>query len=402
MQFLNLLLKPSSFLCNLDCEYCFYKRVESLYPSEASLMSIDTARVIIQKALSLGAVRNSFCWQGGEPTLCGLDFYREVLALQKRYAQPHQHVENSIQTNGYLLDDEWADFLRQNRILVGLSLDGPKDIHNRYRKSFSGGGTFDAVRNSMALLKKRRAPFNVLTLLSDANVHYPEKVYSFFRRNGVNHLQFIPCLERDPQTGRSEPFAISGEDLGAFYSTVFDLWVKDGFPTVSIRLFEDILIYWLDGNKTSCSWLDRCDSYLLIEHNGDCYPCDFFVYPEWKLGNLIDDSFETVLRSPLRKRFAEMKTPVPPQCLQCRWRAFCQGDCTRYRRTPKGDYSARSELCRAWTILLEHMENHPCNIRDMALQARADHQKNAGRKIGRNDPCPCGSGLKYKKCCLRS
>ena len=397
---MNFLIKPASYHCNLACDYCFYKRVEGVYPHQAARMSLETAEDFMREALALGQVHNLFCWQGGEPTLLGLDFYRNVIDLQRKYVRPGQIIENSIQTNGILLNREWTGFLKQHRILVGLSLDGPREIHDKYRRAPGGQGTYDDVMKAARLLELEGAEFNILTLLTSESVDQPEALYRFFREQGFTHLQFIPCLEFDPETGSPEPYSITGRELGDFYIRLFDLWLEDGFPNVSIRLFEDLLIWLLDGVKTSCGWMDKCDSYLLVEHNGDCYPCDFFVYPEWRLGNLRESGLGPVLSSPVRRRFAGQKSNIDPACGECRYMAFCRGDCTRFRGPGPRPGQNRSLLCEAWQGILAHIESHPKDVRVMALQARDDFQKKAAA-TGRNEPCPCGSGKKFKKCCGR-
>ncbi len=398
----SLLIKPSSYRCNIGCDYCFYKRVESVYPERTPFMTPEVAATVIRKSLRLGCPENTFCWQGGEPTLLGLDFYRQAVRAQMEFATRGQIIGNSLQTNGILLDDKWAEFLFQNRFLVGLSLDGPEDIHNRYRKYRSGEGTFAEVMRAAELLKKYRVEFNILCLLTDVNVKEPEQVYRFFRNYDFNHLQFVPCYERDALSGRIMPFSITEQELGEFHCGLFDLWLKDGFPDVSVRIFDDILIYLIDGVHVSCNWSDRCDSYLLVEHNGDVYPCDFFVYPEWKLGNVVEDSCEKIMNCSARRKFAEMKGAVPGDCVDCKWLSFCRGDCTKFRLDEAGGYRNRSAYCNARKMLLEHIEPHLEPIREKVMEFRRQRAVRIHHSgVGRNDPCPCGSGLKYKKCCGR-
>jgi uncharacterized protein len=400
MDNITLLIKPSSHRCNIECTYCFYRRVKALYPDGHSFMTIETAEMLIRKALRLGCRECQFCWQGGEPTLMGIDFFREIVRLQKKHGLSGQVIGNSIQTNGILIDDNWAQFLAENSFLVGLSLDGPEDVHDRYRRTPAGKGTFNKVMNAARTLRQHGAAFNILTLLTDRNVKQAERLYGFFRREGFSHLQFVPCMERNPATGEILPYSIMAEDLGRFHCSLFDLWMKDGFYDVSIRTFEDILIYYVDGVHTSCNWLRECASYVVVEHNGDVYPCDFFVYPEWKLGNIREDSYHQILENPLRRKFARMKSGLPGQCRSCRWLDFCHGDCSKFR-VPAGDApESVSALCEARKMLFEHMEPHLPLIREKALKVRAARQSDGRRAgTGRNERCPCGSGLKYKKCC---
>ncbi len=403
---LYLLLKPSSHLCNLSCEYCFYKRVNDVYP-EGDMMTIETAEAIIKKTLEMNARHNSFTWQGGEPTLLGLDFYKEVCRLQDKYRSQGQVVENSLQTNGVNIDDAWADFLKKRNFLVGLSLDGPRDIHDHYRKDGGGGGTYNKVINATNLLRERGVPFNILILLTDINVNKPEEIYSFLMDNNFSHLQFIPCLEHDTD-GNPLPYSVTGEQLGNFHTRLFDLWMKDGFFKVSIRIFEDIFIYILDGRKTSCGWLERCGSYFLVEHNGDTYPCDFFVYPQWKLGNIVNDPFESLLANPLRFQFAEMKADINAECTTCPHLPFCRGDCTKFRWDHSGSSFKHNEIstfCTARKMLLSHIEPHIDEVKRRVASVKNKEVDPSGlsfENVKRNDPCPCGSGRKYKKCCGRN
>ncbi|ABK17839.1 anaerobic sulfatase maturase [Syntrophobacter fumaroxidans] len=402
MDDISLLIKPSSARCNLQCTYCFYSRVKDLYPEPHTLMTLETAETLIRKTLELGLRENSFCWQGGEPTLMGIGFFQEVVRLQRRYATPGQIIANSLQTNGILLDDRWAEFLAGNSFLVGLSLDGPRECHDHYRTTPSGRGTFDRVMSAAKYLEERGAEFNILTLLSDRNVNRPDELYRFFRRHGFSHLQFVPCVETDHSTGRPFPYSVAVRDLGRFHCILFDLWMKSGFYDVSIRTFEEILIAFIDGVGTSCVMRPQCSSYLVVEHNGDVYPCDFFVYPEWKLGNINEDSYSRIFANPLRKKFAVIKSALPEQCRSCRWLDLCRGDCPRFRPPAENGEAHPSVLCEARKMLFQQMEPHLPRIREEALRIRR-RREGAGVTGGvrRNDRCPCGSGMKYKSCCGR-
>jgi uncharacterized protein len=402
MDALNLLLKPASHRCNLDCDYCFYKKAEALYPGPRLAMTKETMETVVQKALACGRRHNTFCWQGGEPTLMGIPFFENVVAAQERYRLPGQRIENSIQTNGLLIDTDWCRFLKANDFLVGLSVDGPAPVHDRYRRTGNGRSTFDRVLKSADLLKRHQIPFNVLTLLTDANISRAEDLYAFFKTRGFRHLQLIPCYESAPVTGSPLPFAVNGRALGNFYCRFFDLWWADGFPWVSVRMFEDILLYLLDGVHASCSWLSACDSYLLVEHNGDCFPCDFFVDPEWNLGNLLENSLGKILNHPSRDDFAALKARLPEACQACRWRMFCNGDCTRLRQGAQGRGNGTSVFCEATQMLLTHMEDRGPDIVSRAMNIREAVQQNLIATTGRNTPCPCGSGKKFKRCCGRA
>ncbi|MBU1742055.1 MAG: radical SAM protein, partial [Proteobacteria bacterium] len=237
--------------------------------------------------------------------------------------------------------------------LVGLSLDGPAEIHDAYRVR-PGGGSHDQAMRAAGLMQTHGVEFNILAMLTDRSVGRPEEVYRFFRRHGFDYLQFITCFEWAGD--RPARFSVRGRETGEFYGRLFDLWMADGFPEVSIRLFEDILIFFFDRVRVSCGWMERCDSYLVVEHNGDCYPCDFFVEPGWRLGNLVTDELSQILASPRRGEFAAQKSRPPAECRDCLLLPFCQGDCPRYRRGPGGDYTGVSEFCVALKMLVHHME----------------------------------------------
>ncbi|MBW1846284.1 MAG: anaerobic sulfatase maturase [Deltaproteobacteria bacterium] len=396
---LSFLVKPTSYACNIECDYCFYKRVESMYGGDKPFMKIATAEAFIQKALSMGIGLNTFCWQGGEPTLLGIEFYKQVVEFQKKYCLEGQIIENSIQTNGILINEKWCRFLKENNFLVGISLDGPAEIHNTYRKFSNGRGTFDKVMKAIRLMEKRGVDFNILTLLTDVNIKSPEILYRFFRKNKFNFLQFINCFEYDKNSTGLSNYSVRGDAVGEFYVKLFDLWIKDGFPHVSIRLFEDMLIYLIDGVHVSCCWMDQCGAYTVVEYNGDCYPCDFFVYPQWKLGNILENKLETILENPLRKQFSNMKSQIAEECKACELAGFCNGDCTKFRDDGRKSFSGISEYCSSWKAINEKIQPHVPRIRQKAMEVRNAPQQKQDDKIGRNQPCPCGSGKKYKYCC---
>jgi len=368
---ISLLVKPASGLCNLSCEYCFYRRVKDLYPKMPAKMSRSAAETVIRKTLFAYAPLNSFCWQGGEPLLMGLDFFRDVVAFQKKYARPGQVIENSIQTNGLLLDDQWCEFLHKENFLVGISLDGPAPIHDFYRKDHSQKGTFTDVMQSIGLMKKHGVEFNILCLLTDRNINSPVVLYNFFRSHDFKFLQFINCFENDYRSGALKTFSVRGKETGEFYVKLFDEWFGKDFYDVSIRFFEDILLYLVDGVKASCCYNNVCSSYLVVEHNGDCYPCDFFVFGEWKIGNLIKSDIRTIMNSSLRSRFASLKADLKETCRECRIASFCMGDCTRFRYLPETGYKNISEYCTAIKRVYNHIEPHLPEIRQRVAACRS-------------------------------
>lgn len=335
IQYLSFLVKPASHLCNLDCPYCFYKRVDKLYTGKNTKMSDDVLDAFLKKTLSYGAGYNMFIWQGGEPTLMGKNFYEKVVQLQERYRTPATIVENTLQTNGVLLDSEWAQFLKKNNFLSGISIDGPREIHDHYRFHYNKKGSHNQIMQSVASMNQVGAEYNILFLLTDQNIRQPEKIYKFIKENEFGFIQFIPSYETD-RNGKERPFSVHGKELADFYEKIFELWYPDDVKKISIRFFEDILQYQIFGRKTSCVFMDRCDAYLVVEHNGDVYPCDFYVNKDQYIGNILTDSLENLMFSPRREKFAMRKNELPEACAQCSIKNFCMGECPRYRPIKKG------------------------------------------------------------------
>ncbi|MBD3322282.1 MAG: anaerobic sulfatase maturase [Chitinivibrionales bacterium] len=406
----TLLVKPASGLCNIDCTYCFYKRVlDELYPEQSNALKMTpaTAENMLRKYLQIGFDHNAICFQGGEPLLMGLDFYHKVIDYEKKYGTTGQTMGNSFQTNGLLITDEWASFFKKYSMLIGLSCDGPRKIHDHYRIDFAGKGTFDRVMASSDILRRNEVEFNILSMITSYSAAHGEDTWAFFREKGFNHLQFIPCLEIDPSTNRPAEFSITSEQYRDFHKRLFDLWFENGYPDVSIRLYDDILLYMLDGAHQGCCYREACDSYFLIEHNGDVYPCDFFAYDEWKLGNINTDDYISLAGSKIRHEFANRKRVVPPECTGCEFIDFCHCDCPRFRIFNRGNPATRSALCPGFREFLRYSKSRLLEIKNDVLKRRAANRARMQQAqpalqipddYPRNAPCPCGSGKKYKKC----
>jgi uncharacterized protein len=337
----SLLVKPAGPDCNLDCSYCFYRRAADTLPECGfSRMPEEALETMLRKYLGLGFRNAVFGWQGGEPALAGLDFFRRVTELQERFASPGTVIGNGFQTNGTLIDPEWARFLSEKRFLVGLSLDGPREIHDKYRKDISGSGSWVSVMSAAEHLRSARAEFNILCLVTDANAEQPDEVWDFFRSSGFRHLQFIPCFETDKIKGGLKSFALRPVQWTGFLKRTFDLWYNGGHPEVSVRFFDSCLAYFARHPAPDCEGLPRCSSYLLIERNGDVYPCDFFVRPEWRIGNVLETDFASLRRHPTALKFAGLKGETSRACGSCDLLGLCAGGCTRFRMF--GSASARN------------------------------------------------------------
>ncbi|TFF88264.1 MAG: radical SAM protein, partial [Promethearchaeota archaeon] len=300
MKSFQLLIKPNSFDCNLRCKYCFYLRVQELYPNqEHPRMSKEVLERMISQFLAFEFPESIFGWQGGEPTLSGLIFFKKVVELQQKHGKSRQVVGNALQTNGVLINEEWARFLHKYQFLIGLSLDGPKSIHDRYRKSIGGKSVWNKVMNAARLFQKFDVKFNILSVLSRANVNRIKEIYKFYIENGFHHLQFIPALETN-EDGTRAFFSVSSKQYGKFLCELFDIW-KQNPKLASIRLFDAMIAQKLGYQKGFCSLEKNCAPYLLVEWNGDIYPCDFFAQDEYKVGNLMESDLSELKKQRDRK-----------------------------------------------------------------------------------------------------
>jgi uncharacterized protein len=347
----SLLIKPASALCNLDCSYCFYLDRESdpYHSSPSRIMTTETLTRLVDSYLFYSYPQSAFAFQGGEPTLAGLNFFRQVVELQKRYGRPGQSVSNSIQTNGVLLTSEWCRLFREYKFLVGISLDGPEEVHDRYRHNKAGQGTWKAVAEAVALLQREQIEFNVLCVISQANVRRAKDVYQYFRRSGIDNLQFIPLAEFLPD-GAKEPDAISGEEYGQFLCELFDVWWPER-RKVRVRYFDNIAEALAGQKPGTCTMHESCDSYAVVEYNGDVYPCDFFVDQSWKLGNIHSDSWSEIGRRRRRYDFASKKTILHADCAVCEFENICHGGCPKMRHAQRGAFEDLDWLCAGYKMI---------------------------------------------------
>ena len=431
----HVMTKPMGPICNLDCAYCYYLEKEQLYPVEQDFrMRREVLESYIRQYMaSQDTPEVSFGWQGGEPTLLGLDFFRMVVDLQEEH-RGGKKVSNTLQTNGTLLTDEWCAFLAEQGFLVGLSLDGPQRLHDTYRVDKGGKPTFRKVMGGLDLLKKHGVEFNTLTVVNRANVQEPLAVYRFLEETGSRHFQFIPLVERGPgprartlglglgvppgpasedATTSLSPWSVPAKAYGEFLVTLFDHWVRRDVGRIFVQLFDQALGRWVGMKKGLCVFDGTCGEALALEHNGDLYSCDHYVYPEYRLGNILDTPLRKLAEGPTQTTFGRSKrSTLPGYCLECPVRFACNGECPKHRfaTTPRGE-PGLNYLCPAYSRFFTHIGPSMEIMAALLKQQRAPaeimqilvrrEQEEAFRKAGRNDPCPCGSGKKFKACCGR-
>ncbi|MEG1887755.1 MAG: anaerobic sulfatase maturase [Oscillospiraceae bacterium] len=329
-----MLIKPASSTCNLHCKYCFYSDVaHNRENPNYGFMSSDTLDSIMKKVFQFATIQCSFGFQGGEPTLAGLDFYKNVVALQKKYNQRGIAVHNAIQTNGYIIDADWAEFLAENNFLVGLSLDGTKEIHNTNRVDFANEGTFTKVMKTAELLNAYKVEYNILTVVTSQVARHITEIYNFYKKNNFIYQQYIPCLDPLGVQRGSLKYSLTPELFEKFLNTLFELWYRDisSGSFVYNRYFEN-LIGMLAGYKPeSCGTSGVCSNQLIIEANGDVFPCDFYVIDKYKLGNINDMPLCELAKNRTSENFIAQSMNLTSQCRECKWLSICHGGCRRDR-----------------------------------------------------------------------
>ncbi len=356
----NVIAKPTGAICNLDCEYCYYLEKEDLYPGTKSFkMSEEVLDSYVRQYIysqPADTAEVNFVWQGGEPTLMGLGFFRKAFALQQKYARPGMNIVNSFQTNGTRLNDDWAEFFREHDVLVGISIDGPEDMHDYFRPDKKGEGSFRQVMEGLEFLKKHNVRFNTLTCVQSDNSSYPVKIYRFLKDIGSTHLQFIPIVEPMPD-GSVSYRTVHPQKYGAFLNGVFNEWLRQGdVGRIFVQDF-DVALNLVFGNPSPiCIHAETCGHALAIEHNGDLFSCDHFVFPEYKLGNIMDQRMKEMHESERQEKFGMDKRDRLPQfCRECEFLSICNGGCPkdRFIETPDGE-PGLNYLCQGYKKFYAH------------------------------------------------
>ena len=371
-----------------------------------------------------------FAWQGGEPTLLGVDYFKRVVALQQQYANG-KRINNAFQTNGVLINDAWADFFKAHHFLIGVSIDGPRERHDKYRLDKGGGSTFAKVMRGIDTLKRHGVEFNTLTVVQRDNANYPLEVYRFLREIGSGFMQFIPIVERAAQgvgeeslslvspdsdaKARVTPWSVEPLQYGKFLQAIFDEWVRRDVGQVFVQIFDVALAAWCGMDPGLCVFQETCGHAMALEHNGDLYSCDHYVYPENRLGNIEEHPLESLVASAQQQAFGQAKRDTLPRyCRECDVRFMCNGECPKHRfaTTPDGE-PGLNYLCAGYKHFFHHIDPYmrfmanelrlrrpPANVMRWALQ---QDLARVGKSVpSPNDLCPCASGKKFKKCCGRT
>lgn len=357
---MTLLIKPASGLCNMRCKYCFYADEMAHRATQSyGVMSFDTAEKTVQKAIEYskndGAV--GFMFQGGEPTLAGIDFFRHFVECIKKYNVCNLKVSLAIQTNGYAVNAEWAKFFADNGFLVGLSIDGPAEIHNRHRVDAAGHATFNKVMSAAALFKKYGVQYNTLTVVTSENAKSAQKIYNFLVKNGMTWQQFIPCLDTlsDGNDTASKP-PLTGEEYGRFLCNLFDRWYGDmkAGRYVYNRTFENYVGILVGRPPEDCGMCGYCTVQFVVEADGSVYPCDFYALDEYRLGSLVTDPIKSLLARAEEIKFVEESKTLPDECRSCEWVFLCRGGCRRNREPFENGIPSRNRFCEGYKAFFRH------------------------------------------------
>lgn len=401
---IGVMWKTVSEDCNLACDYCYYSTCGG--KPGPKINRIDSA--ILDKFIkdymehSQGAA--NFAWQGGEPLLAGMEFFEEVVYRQALHAPPHTIISNSLQTNATLINDRWAAFFKTYNFLIGVSLDGPKEIHDARRVTSNGKGSFDRVMAGIGHLRKHQVDFNILTVIHKGNVGKAKELMAFYRENDFNFVQFIPCMDfRSQQVDQPGVYEITPREYGDFLCEVFDEWYNDGDPQVSVRFFDNMLSVYINREAELCVHRAACPTSLVLEQNGDAFPCDFFINEKWTVGNVADSSIADMLAHPNYARFHRMKPALPDKCRSCEWQRLCYGGCPRNRKwNAEGTESDPDYFCQSYMRIYAYAHERMQELGERMRRELYAHNLQRyfdGKAPGRNEPCPCGSGKKFKACC---
>ncbi len=382
------MLKPAGSACNLDCHYCYYLDKAEQYGGRQAVMSEALLEEYIRQYISANDVDAvPFCWHGGEPLLLGLDFYRRAMELQKKYAAG-KRIDNTLQTNGMLVDDAWCEFFAANNFLVGVSLDGPQDIHDSFRLTKGGKPTFERVMQTISMFRKHGVEYNTLSVVNRLCEGRGAEIYRFFRNEaGSRYMQFLPAVEHvvdrpgahrplivspDKEGAWLAEWSVTAQGYGRFLCDVFDEWVLSDVGTYYVQMFDATLAQWCGVEPGVCSMGETCGDALVVEHNGDVYSCDHFVYPEHRLGNILETPLSEIYRSERRRAFGlDKRNTLPAECLGCKHYFACRGECPKHRFDRGTDGGPKNSLCEGLKFYFRHTEPYMERMRDLLVAGQS-------------------------------
>jgi len=397
----QIFVKPAGAVCNLDCQYCYYRDKRELYPDTNPFRMSEglLEQYIVQHIAAASGPEVAFSWHGGEPTTLGVEFFRRAVELQRKHKPAGWRIRNGIQTNGVLLDEEWGRFLAAEDFSVGISLDGPAELHDVYRVNRAGAPSHRQSMRGYELLRRHGVATDIICVVHQLNVRQPLTVYRFFREIGCRYLGFLPVVERDAQRGVSA-HTPSAEDYGAFLCRIFDEWAARDTGRMTVQIFDEAARPAVGLEHSLCVFRETCGQIPVIEHNGDFFPCDHYVDREHRLGNIRESPLVELLESPAQRAFGDGKRDALPRyCRECEVLPMCHGGCPKYRftETPDGEPGLNC-LCAGLKRFFLHSR---APLARLAARPAPARPQPVAAAAGRNDPCPCGSGLKYKKCCAQ-
>lgn len=358
MPALSLLIKPASGNCNMRCRYCFYAdELDNREIRSYGKMSVDTMHTIVEKAMEYGDYECTIAFQGGEPTLAGLDFYRDLVAYVTAHENPKKlKIHYALQTNGYLINEEWAAFLGENHFLVGVSLDGIKEIHDRYRLDAAGKGTYQRVISAIRLLEKHQVEYNILTVVTAATARNGQKIYNYFKKNHFGYQQYIECLDPIGEEPGQHEYSLTPEKYGEFLKSMFDAWYLDmrSGTYVYNRYFENLMMIMAGQQPESCNMRGVCGKQWVFEADGSVYPCDFYALDQWRLGNIQENSFEEMDEKRDELGFIQWSMRQQEDCQKCRWFGLCRNGCRRNREPVTAEHTNRNYFCKSYQMFFEY------------------------------------------------
>lgn len=358
MPALSLLIKPASGNCNMRCRYCFYAdELDNREIRSYGKMSVDTMHTIVDKAMEYGDYECTIAFQGGEPTLAGLDFYRDLVAYVTAHENPKKlKLHYALQTNGYLINEEWAAFLGENHFLVGVSLDGLKEIHDRYRLDAAGKGTYQRVISAIRLLEKHQVEYNILTVVTAATARNGQKIYNYFKKNHFGYQQYIECLDPIGEEPGQHEYSLTPEKYGEFLKSMFDAWYLDmrSGTYVYNRYFENLMMIMAGQQPESCNMRGVCGKQWVFEADGSVYPCDFYALDQWRLGNIQENSFEEMDEKRDELGFIQWSMRQQEDCQKCRWFGLCRNGCRRNREPVTAEHTNRNYFCKSYQMFFEY------------------------------------------------